>query len=274
MSKLTEEPLAVNDRIMTLRLPLTHGRYCTILAIYAPTMTNSPENIDGFYVKLNQVLKDIPYADKIIVLGDFNARVGQDCVTWKGVLGGFGTGRVNANGERLLNLCNEHQLVITNSCFKHKQSHKNSWMHPRSQHWHLIDYIICRQRDLKDFCDTRAMRGANCNTDHIMIKSVTNLTVRKKRKKSRRLNKKLNVRKLKSKVVTKKLESAMNEKLKDLHIQPGTVEDRWDTFKTIVYEISNKALGLVGKQHEDWFEEKCRGFFNCLKIGILRELLF
>jgi len=73
----------VNDRIMTLRLPLKHDRYCTIVTIYAPTMTNTPGSIDGFYEQLNQTLRDIHISDKIILMGDFKARVGDNFSTWK-----------------------------------------------------------------------------------------------------------------------------------------------------------------------------------------------
>jgi len=82
-SKLFEDPKPVNDRIMTLRLPLEHDRYCTILTIYAPTTTNAPGNIDGFYDQLNQTLRDIHISDKIILMGDFNAQVGDDFSTWE-----------------------------------------------------------------------------------------------------------------------------------------------------------------------------------------------
>lgn len=37
MPKLTEEPKPVNERMITLRLPLFDDRYCTLIAIYAPT---------------------------------------------------------------------------------------------------------------------------------------------------------------------------------------------------------------------------------------------
>jgi len=164
-------------------------------------MTNAPGSIDGFYDQLNQTLRDIHISDKIILMGDFNARVGDDFSTWKNVIGMHGSGKINANGERLLNLCNQFQLAITNTFFKHKPAHKNSWMHPRSKHWHLIDYIITRQCDLKDIHDTRAMRGADCNTDHIMIKSCTSLIIKRKMKKSKQPNEKLNVNKLKDKEI-------------------------------------------------------------------------
>lgn len=56
--------------------------------------------------------------------------------------------------------------------------YKNSWMHPRSKQWHLIDHVIVRQRDIRDVLITRAMRGAECWTDHSrLIRSTLYLVV-------------------------------------------------------------------------------------------------
>ena len=56
--------------------------------------------------------------------------------------------------------------------------YKTSWMHPRSKHWHLIEYVIVRRRYLNEVQITRAMRGAECSTDHRLIRSTLRLTVR------------------------------------------------------------------------------------------------
>jgi len=158
------------------------------------------------------------------VLGDFNARIGIDNNTWKNVIGNFGTGKCNSNGELLLETCTEHQLVITNTCFKHKDAHKHSWMHPRSKHWHMIDFIITRQLDFSDFMDTRAMRGVNCSTDHIMIRSTTRLKIRKQfKKKGKQPVRKLNVSKLKNDDTRSTLEANLKEKLT---LASGSVEEK------------------------------------------------
>ena len=68
VSKLSGLPKDVNDRLMTLRLPLSGKRHATIVNAYAPTMTN-PD--------LDTVISPTPRTDKLILLGDFNARVGS-----------------------------------------------------------------------------------------------------------------------------------------------------------------------------------------------------
>lgn len=266
VSQMDEEPKAVNDRIISLRLPLKHKRHCTIISVYAPTMTNPPEIIDRFYDELSQVLKDIPNADKIILLGDFNARVGSDQHIWPKVLGKFNSGRVNSNGEILLALCSEHQLAITNTYFNHRPSHKNSWMHPRSKQWHLIDFVITRQRDIQDFHNTRAMRGANCSTDHIMIVSKVNLIIRKRIAKRSSKKLKLDVNKMKLQSVKTELKEALAEKLEECdQMLDKPVEEQWDKFKKILYETSKEKLGPTKRKHEDWFDDNDTELLELIK---------
>ncbi|VDL95913.1 unnamed protein product [Schistocephalus solidus] len=49
-------------------------------------MTRSDEAKNKFYEDLHALLVTYPQTDNLIVLGDFNARVGTNHATWKGVL--------------------------------------------------------------------------------------------------------------------------------------------------------------------------------------------
>ena len=85
--------------------------------------------------------------DKLILTGDFNARVGCQQDKWESVIGPHGTGKCNSDGELLLALSSEYGLVITYTIFMHREHHKVTWMHSRSRHWHLLVYntaeIVC-----------------------------------------------------------------------------------------------------------------------------------
>ena len=157
VSKLSGLPKGINDRLMTLRLPLSGKRHATIVSAYAPTMTNPDEVKDKFYDDLDSVISAAPQTDKLILLRDFNARVGTDHQTWEGVIGSEGVGKCNSNGLLLLRKCAEHELLITNTVFRLPTRRKTTWMHPRSKHWHLIDYVIVRRKDRQDVRVTKTV---------------------------------------------------------------------------------------------------------------------
>ena len=147
---------------MKLCFPLNHS-HVTVISTYAPTLVGSEETKEKFYEDLDKlVVKEAPTEDKLILLGDFNTRGRTDHSNWKGVLGPHLTGKMNANGQLLLTLCAENTLTITITFFRQADKYKTTWMHPRRKQWHVLDYAICRRRDISDFKITRAMRGAEC----------------------------------------------------------------------------------------------------------------
>ena len=129
VTKLTEMPRPVSDRIMTMRLPLSKDNFATIISVYAPTMTNPDENKEAFYNQLASVLRGIPHTDKLLMIGHFNARIGRENDKWPLGMGKHGIiGKCNSNGELLLALCSEFELIVTNTMFTW-----TTWRHPRSK---------------------------------------------------------------------------------------------------------------------------------------------
>ena len=64
VTKLTEMPQPVSDKIMMMRLPLSKDNFPTIISVYALTMTNPDENKEAFYNHLAIVLSGIPQGKK------------------------------------------------------------------------------------------------------------------------------------------------------------------------------------------------------------------
>ena len=121
LPKLKEQPVGINERLMTLRIELTRNQHATVISAYAPTLMADDVDKETFYAQLETVLSSVPRNDQLILLGDFNARVGWDHNVWKGTIGKEGVGNSNENGILLLTKCTEHNLVITNTLFRQKK---------------------------------------------------------------------------------------------------------------------------------------------------------
>ena len=146
---IQQSPIGISPRLMKLQLRLRSGLTAVLVSAYAPTMTATEDEKEAFYESLNAVIKSVPYKHKLFILGDFNARVGRDYSTWPRVLGHHSVGNENSNGSLLLQTCNQNELAITNTYFQQANKYKTTWQHPRSKHWHMLDYVITRRKNLE-----------------------------------------------------------------------------------------------------------------------------
>ena len=116
----------VNERLMKVRLKLEYW-WLTVVQVYAPTEDSAEELKTSFYDSLEELLASVPKSDQLVVMGDFNARVGRDATTWNGVIGKHGEEVKNRNGQKLLSLCAMNELVVLNTTYQHMDIHKYTW---------------------------------------------------------------------------------------------------------------------------------------------------
>ena len=256
MDGITESPSYISERLLSLRIPLVKGEYATIISSYAPTLTSDEDQKDIFYDQLHQVLSEVRKEDKIVLLGDFNARVGREAAVWDGVIGGNGVGKMNSNGLRLLTLCSEFNLTITNTIFRMKNRYKTSWMHPRSKHWRLLDYVIVRKSDLQYVKKTYAIRNAECSTDHRLIASDIAWKLRPRPRRTGTGKRKLNCEALLDNSTRIQFQGAVRNALQSIESPPdSTPASRWASFSSAVRTTAEEVIGFKTKKHRDWFDE-------------------
>ena len=173
----------------------------------------------------------VPSSEHILLLSDFNVRVGADQESWPSVLGHHGIGKMNDNSQRLLELCCYHNLRVTNTFFKNKACHKVSWRHPMSKHWHQLDLVITRRDSLNNVCNTRSYHRADCNTDHSLIASRVKLT-------------------------PKKIYHS-----KQMYHHEQSAKDKWSSLRKTIYSA---ALLIFGKREQRKEEHICKAKCNAL----------
>lgn len=255
---LTSLPQAISDRLIRLRLPLNDNRYLTIICCYAPTMMHTDESKEAFYEALRSAVRQVPREDKLLILGDFNARVGNDVKTWPNVLGHHGKGTCNSNGELLLSFCAENHMTVSNTIFQMPDKWYYSWQHPRSKHYHLLDYTLVRQSDTRDIRSTRIMRGAECSTDHFLVRTICNFHIKPIRRRTKSsVSKKINVRALIDDTeVQTKFREALSAKLDTVDLLSETsVNDQWQLLNRATHEVMSEHLKPPSRRNADWFDE-------------------
>ncbi|BHF75263.1 hypothetical protein SprV_0501835900 [Sparganum proliferum] len=257
-------PQGINDRLMSLRLPLRRGKFATIISAYAPPMTSPDAARDKFYEDLHALLATASKADKLIVLGDFNARVGTDHAAWREVLGPHALRGSSNNGLLLLCTCAEHRLILTNTFFCLPEREKATWRHPRSRQWHLLDYVLVRRRDQRDVLVTKAIAGADEWTDHRIVISKMRIRLQPRRRpQGKRPPGKLNIALLSlpahqlhfSNELAKRLDNLPIDAAAAVVAENTSVENRWFQLRDTVQSTALAVLGRAHRQHQDWFDD-------------------
>ena len=91
----------------------------TVIQAYVPTSNTEEAEVKWFYEDLQDLLELTPPKDVLLIIGDWNAKVGSEKTP--GVTGKFGLGIWKEAGQSLIEFCQENTLVIANILF---QQHK------------------------------------------------------------------------------------------------------------------------------------------------------
>ena len=75
----------------------------TVIQVDVPTRNTEEAEVEWFYEDLEDLLELTPKIDVLLIIGDWNAKVGSQEIT--GITGKFGLGVQNEAGKKLAELC-------------------------------------------------------------------------------------------------------------------------------------------------------------------------
>ncbi|VEL34853.1 unnamed protein product [Protopolystoma xenopodis] len=164
--------------------------HLTIIQVYAPTTRYKERAVEAFYGAVESLLGAVPSDDFVLVMGDWNAKVGRrtDEAGLESVLGPFGLGRQNKRGRRLLRFCEAYNFVLANTLFSaQRHGHREddgrgdheateesglyTWTSPDNQQRNQIDYILVPKRMQKALtsCQACSHGQKELGSDHRML---------------------------------------------------------------------------------------------------------
>ena len=103
-----------SDRMMLVRIQ-AEPVDIVVIQVYMPTSEYEDEEIEGMY--LEELIEKEKGTDHLLILGDFNAVVGEGRDEKE--VGGYGVGKRNDRGQMLVEFCRRRSMMVTNMWYEH-----------------------------------------------------------------------------------------------------------------------------------------------------------
>jgi exonuclease III len=169
----------ISDRLMWIHGTF-HGTKRTIMVVYTPTESADEDTKDDLYLLISTELIKIrhKYGDNIIIMGDFNARVGTNTgfeYTDEEILGPFGIAdetRTNVNGALLREFCKTHSFKVADTFFESANGEYGTWRHSSGPEFNAaLDHALVHTSiwHQVQHCGTRYTDYALPPTDHRVV---------------------------------------------------------------------------------------------------------
>ena len=101
------------------------------------------------------------------MVGYINAKVGEGADLDCGI-GPYGLGTRNNNGQKLTELCQANNLILTSMLFCHHRRNIYTCISPDNNTRNHIDYIAVNKQWASSILDAKSRPGADCYTDHVL----------------------------------------------------------------------------------------------------------
>ncbi|XP_045480900.1 uncharacterized protein LOC123685288 [Harmonia axyridis] len=207
---------------------------------------------------MNYEISKVANTRHIIILGDLNSRTGRRHND--DIVGPYGGDVTNDNGTRLITLCDQNKLKITNGFFQHKDIHKYTRKQKTRNLRSIIDYAIIRQKSSLDIQDVKVYRSATCGSDHHLFR----VGIRRQHGKKHQVEsirtaeeKRYYLMSLEQESAKKLYKQRLDEKLG--HAHHNNPEDLYHHIKENIHAAAKEALGFVennAKPTPYWWDEE------------------
>lgn len=162
---------STSERISTVSFRSGNKTY-TIINVHAPTNDwnrKNPQGVESFWEDVEETANKIPEKHVKILLGDFNAQLGQE-KKFRGITGlHTAHKRTNKNGEHFIEFCRIFDFKIMSTRFKKPRRKLTTWKSP-SNHTgeYQIDHVAISGKNTQEILNVRTRKGFFESDHHVL----------------------------------------------------------------------------------------------------------
>ena len=159
----------VSERLCVLDVKLM-SEIISIFSVYMPHADYPDEEVDVVYTQLDlEVARSKNRKTKIVIAGDWNARVGQaQDDDDDQLVGQSNFGSRNERGTQFVKWCTMHGYMITNTFSAETDQ---MWTYQNGRHQHQLDYIVISRNLKARFTSSEVLCDVDIGSDHLPVQA-------------------------------------------------------------------------------------------------------
>lgn len=256
----------ITGKLLKVELQIDKQNKITLVIVYGPGEDEIARKKDEFWEQISEITESIN--GRVLLLGDFNGRVGKRNNDPIDVIGNQGEIHRNNNGERLISFCVNNNLIVTNTFYKHKDIHKFTREVKSRNEKSIIDYFLVNRTYRNEIRDVKVRRGPEIYSDHYLVVAKVRLGIESQENHKRIYHKKVNetikTYKLQETEIANKFSDDIQSKIEREigHWETMNLEQLWQYFKEIVLTSAKEACGTttrnINKKQTRWWNQEIK----------------
>ncbi|GFO07611.1 RNA-directed DNA polymerase from mobile element jockey-like [Plakobranchus ocellatus] len=243
---------ALSDRVLLVKIA---GKPVdlNIIQVYAPTANINDQDLEKFYNDLDTAKTQCKSQDPLIIMGDFNAKVGTEKVD--DIVGKYGPGIRNVRGEKLNEWCQTNNIIVGKAWFQQPPKRKWTWKSPGDETRNQIDDMMISKRYRNALLLAKTYPSADCYSDRVPVVGKFKLKLKKTSKLSANIKLDLAILKTNQTIREKYQISVQNKS--EASGDAEEVEQQWENFKSTIMEAATEVIPKVKrKAKQKWKTEE------------------
>ena len=170
----------------------------------------------------------------------------------------------NNNGQRLVDFAVAKNMVVSSTCFPHKEIHKQTWRSPDGKINNQIDHILIDKRNASSMLDMKSCRGASSDSDRYLVRGRYRCKIANSKYEPNRTTRGFHTDALREASMVTRFQQQLEEEFGKLQTEKATkeesqIEEDWKQLKEVTKEAAEQTIGYQPKpDRRGWFDDECR----------------